>query len=166
MRRWILALVPALAIPVWADTVTLKGGGGKLEGRIVSEDETTVVIRTVLGTRRIPRARVESIRKSRSVYDDWDARLAKTRLDDPGDLARLAQWADSNRLLPEALSIWHKVIEIDPGHAAAKKAIDGFEERPVGSNGRGGGPGSFDRKILVQGRERVYHLFVPAAYAG
>jgi hypothetical protein len=63
MRWWILALVPALAVPLRADVVALKGGG-KIEGRVLSEDDAAeVVIRTVQGTRRVPRAQVESIGK-------------------------------------------------------------------------------------------------------
>ncbi len=168
--RWLtMVLVPGLAVAVsvaFADTITLKNGGGRLEGRIVAEDEQRVVIRTPQGTIRVARARIESVRKAKSVYDAFDEKAAQVKGDDAKELARLAQWAESNRLLPESVAVYRKVLELDPRHAAARKAVDGYETRPIGSGGRGGGPGSSERKIVVRGKERAVLLFAPKNYAG
>ena len=61
--RWLtVVLVPGLAVSAAiADTITLKNGGGRLEGRIVSEDGQLVVIRTPQGTIRVARARIDSV---------------------------------------------------------------------------------------------------------
>lgn len=150
---------------ILADVVTLKGGK-KFDGRIVSEDESKVVIRTPEGVKTIARDRIESVRRQKSIYDAFDAKLAAAKPNDAKELVKLAQWCASNRLYPEAQRLYQKVVELEPGHAAAKKAVAEYESQAVGSGGGGGAPGSFDRGLAVRGRQRSYFLHVPKSVVG
>jgi predicted esterase len=148
-----------------ADVVTLKGGK-KYDGRIVSEDESKVVIRTPDGVKTIARDKIESVRKQKSIYDTYDAKLAAVKPDDAKELVKLAQWCASSRLYPESIKLYQKALELDPNNAAAKKAVSEYDTQPVGSGGGGGAPGSFDRGITVRGKPRAYFLHVPKSVGG
>lgn len=160
MRALVFWLV---AVPAFADIVTLKDGR-KYDGRLVSEDGRSVTIRTTQGVKTFPREKVESVRKQKSAYDTFDEKLADAK-EDVKALMKVGQWAASNRLYPEAIKAYQKVLSLDPNHAAAKKAIDGFDKQPVGSGGSGGGA-SGERRIAVRGKNRPYYLHVPRTYGG
>jgi predicted esterase len=152
-----------IALPAFADIVTLKDGR-KFDGRLISEDDNAVKIRTPQGVKTFPRAQVENVRKQKSVYDTFDEKLAEAK-DDVKALIKVGQWAASNKLYPEAVKTYQKVLSIDPNNAAAKKAVDGFDKQPIGSGGSGGG-GSGERRLAVRGKQRPYYLHVPRSYGG
>lgn len=154
-----------VCLPIYADVVTLKSGR-KLEGRIVSDDNAAVVIRTPEGVKTVPRDKIEQVRKSKSVYDAFDDKLAEIKPDDVKSLLKLAAWASSSKLLPESIRLYEKVAALDSNNATAKKAIAEFDKQPVGSNGSGGAAGAGDRRIQVGGKQRVYYLHVPKTYSG
>jgi predicted esterase len=156
--------VTALLVLWLADVVTLKDGR-RLEGRVTSETAEAVVVRTLEGTRRVPRDQVSGLRKSKSVYDAFDEKLeAAAKAPDEkkkAELLKLAAWAAAQRLVPEAARVHRLVLQIDPNHAASKKAVEGFDRQPVPSGGSGGGA-SGDR----QAKGRSYYLHVPSGYSG
>jgi poly(3-hydroxybutyrate) depolymerase len=147
-----------VALLLW-DIVTLKGGQ-KLEGRVISENDAAVVIRTPQGEKKVPRAKVDQVKKCKSIYDTFDAKLADAK--DVKALLQVAAWANSNRLFPEAIAAYRRVLDLDPNNAAAKKATEEFDAQPVGSGGSGGAPGDSDRNV----KGRPYFLHVPKTYAG
>jgi hypothetical protein len=105
-----------------ADILHLKGGG-KVEGDIISEDENVIRIKTRYGMQDIPRNRVESITRSKSVRKEFEERRVALAADDAQGHFDLAVWAKKQSLRKEAQALYEKTIEIDPMHKAANEVL-------------------------------------------
>ena len=108
-----------------ADTVSLRNGA-VLEGRTRREGDHVVVV-TGSGEMRLPAAQVVSVTPGRTVLDDYDDRLARLREakteNDPDALVELARWCREKRLGKQARTHLRRAIELEPDHAAARKAL-------------------------------------------
>lgn len=125
-RRWIqsLGLVVALAVAKGgvADVIYLKGAG-KLEGRIIEQNDESVVVDIGAGTMTVPRDRVERIEEGQSALDDYREREAAL---DPGDSEgwlELANWASNHALGTQARQAYQQVLKTDPENPAANQAL-------------------------------------------
>jgi len=121
MRVTVALLLLLAATAARADEVQLKDGS-IVVGRVEERGDDILVTRGD-NTLRIPRSMVKKI-----VYAPLPEELYERRLADlkPGDLeghVELARWCAREKLKAEAESTWRKVLEIDPDHAEARKAL-------------------------------------------
>lgn len=121
MRRVLLAAL-ALASPLHADEVFLRGGG-HVRGIIVERSESTVVVDVGAGRVGIPRSHVLRMAEGRtalSAYLDKASRLAG---DDSKAWLELALWAQAQDLQTQAREAFERVVSLDPGNPTAQMAL-------------------------------------------
>jgi hypothetical protein len=123
------------AIPVWscllllavvhvaaADEVVLKNGS-KLEGT-VTEAGNKVIVDVGSGTITIDRAEVASISRPDDLNREFDHRMASVQPDDAEAHYQVYLWArKQDGLKPRADKLLRRTIEIDPNHAASRRAL-------------------------------------------
>jgi hypothetical protein len=129
MRRAVPALLAAagLLLPaaelVRADVVVLTDGK-RLEGKVLEETDEHVVIETTFqGTRTVPRAKVRSVDTSTPPLREQLAARAREADGDPASLWELHGWARRQGFKEELGEIARRVVELDPGHARARRAL-------------------------------------------
>lgn len=128
-----LLLAAWLTLNLRAEIVTLSDGR-VIEGEIISENESDIVIKVASGKMTLKREEIQSIDKRKSataqLRDRMDA-LAKGKDNDNKDeWLTLAESAGAKGARDEATRAYSRVIQLDPNHSAARKAL-GF----VKSNG-------------------------------
>ena len=112
-----LALAAALAT---ADVVVLKDGR-RIEGTLVREDESRVVLSTGLGELEFERAQVERILRGKSAREEFAEREAAARTAE--DFFTLGEWAATKRLESLARRAWRRAVELDGDHAGARARL-------------------------------------------
>src|SRR6187402_3598722 len=116
-----LALAP-LFTAEGPDRVTLEKGGKVLEGRVVFDSPTRLVLRQgVKDTEYKPAdiKEVRSLERSLATILDRDISAADDKL-----FAELAQSCADSGLPHEARNFWLRVLLLDPKNEAAAKALD------------------------------------------
>ena len=108
-----------------ADVVRLKDGG-EVRGAIDSQevDADIVLVRTVHGSWiSINRSDVELVVKRKPVVEEYETRAKITPLT-VAEQWKLAGWCRENRLNEQAEIHFQKVVDLDPKHKQAHKALD------------------------------------------
>ncbi len=101
-------------------------GGGRIEGEWVNRLEQprkNYIIKTELGEITLPR---EQIRKPPLIRSTAAIELDKLRHeypDTPAGQWQLAEWCKTNRLMDDQKRFMQRVIELDPDHEAARRAL-------------------------------------------
>jgi len=127
MRRHLLrftpwALLAALAAAASADEVVLKNGS-KIQGT-VQEDGNKITIDVGSGTITIDRSEVKAINKPTGLNEEFDRRAKEARPDDTEAQWQLYGWAKQQEgLKPRADRVLRNIIEIDPNHEGARRAL-------------------------------------------
>jgi tetratricopeptide (TPR) repeat protein len=104
-----------------ADVLHLKDGR-KLEGE-VREEGDNVKIKTVGGEFSFPREQVDKVVRSKSKEQLYEEKRAKLKDDDALGHYALAVWCKLEKMQQQMDEHLRKVIEIDPDHELARKAL-------------------------------------------
>jgi predicted esterase/HEAT repeat protein len=132
MRRLLALLVPALLLapPALADLVPV---GGRVVKGTWWEDGDQVVVNPynstnramTFGVERHPKARVnlEKVRPSETPEEEYCRRAFASRAGTADDHAALARWCEERKLKDLAAREWERVLECDPAHEGARKAL-------------------------------------------
>lgn len=116
------ALCAALLVsPGFADIFRLRNGG-IVEGQLVKQDGESYRVRTPVGTVVLPRDSVEAVEKAPSVFDEYDARVAKLEPSAAANVA-LAKWCQGQNLKAEAKRHYQAALKLDPEDAEARTAL-------------------------------------------
>ena len=110
-----------------ADLIVLKDGT-ELPGRILRQDEASVVLETPAGTRSIPRDEIDRIRQRDDLWREYRERLGKIRLADAEAHFSLAEWLEGVGLFEEASARLGAVLSLDPDHAGARAKL-GYQRK-------------------------------------
>ena len=110
-------LVPAIGR---AQDVVHKVDGGKLRGKIVSEDKRGVTIDTPGGRLTVPRHQISRVEREGDVFKELEARRAKLSSTDADGFYKLGVWCQEQDLHAEAIDCFHEAIRIDYDHADAR----------------------------------------------
>ncbi len=113
-------LLPSLAA---ADEVFLKGGG-RLQGIVVEQDATSVVIETGPGRVAVPRSLVQRIVPGSAALTTYRERASRLAATDAAGWLELALWAQQRDLTTQAQEAFARVVALDPGNALAQRALD------------------------------------------
>jgi hypothetical protein len=105
-----------------ADVVFLKSGG-KLEGRIVQQTETSVEVNIGAGSLTLPMSSVDRIEEGRSRLDEYDDRAAALDPNDRDGWLELARWASRAGLGTQSRRAYQYLLKIDPNDPEANRAL-------------------------------------------
>jgi hypothetical protein len=114
------------AAPAMGDEIVLKGGG-RVSGRVVERTATRISIETGPGRVTLPMSRVEKIVEGRSAIEAFAERAEALAPSDVQGWAELARWAEERDLLTQARLAWQRVLDHDPGNAAANAGLGRVE---------------------------------------
>ena len=105
-----------------ADEVVLKNGS-KIEGAVTEEgDKVTIDVGS--GTITLDRSQVKSITKPDGLNQEFDRRAKEVKADDAEGQYQVYLWAKQQEgLKPRAERQLRKVLEIDPNHEKARRAM-------------------------------------------
>jgi hypothetical protein len=115
----LVALLPAASV---ADEVFLQGGG-KVSGRIVQRNPTSIEIEVGAGKVTVPVKRVERIVEGRSALDDYHDRAGQLAATDAAGWRALGQWASDQGLATQAGEAYARVLATAPADAEANRAL-------------------------------------------
>lgn len=122
----LLALLVGAPSAPRADVVYLTSGG-KLEGRIVEQTESSIEVDIGAGSLTFPMSSVERIEEGRSQLDDYDERVRGLAENDRDGWLELAQWASSVGLGTQSLRAYEHVLTLDPSNPEANRALGRVE---------------------------------------
>lgn len=105
-----------------ADTVIMKSGG-KLEGTVVDEGPSWILLKTRFGTQKVERSRIREIVPGKTREQDLAARRAILAPDDAAGHVALARWAEEQKMRKEARELWGIVVRLEPDNAPAHQAL-------------------------------------------
>jgi len=117
----VAALVVTLAPFAAADTVTLTNGN-QLEGKARRVGDR-VIIKTPGGEMSLEASEVRSIAKGETAFDVYAKKRGETSAKSADAQSGLADWCQAQGLRKEARRHWAAAIELEPDHAAARKAL-------------------------------------------
>jgi len=119
-----LALVVCLLVAsARADVIHLKDGR-TIEGKILEENRKSVKIETQFGSvRTIDQDRILRIERKKTAREEYEDRKRRTDDEDAEALYRLGAWCRENGLVVESLEAFRKVIQLDPDHPEARRAL-------------------------------------------
>ena len=161
-----LLLLPLLAS---ADVVVLKSGK-KLHGKVVAEDPEVVLNiynsgfpEMTLDVQRFPKARVKSVvRTIPSPAQEFQQRIRAA--EDAEACVQLAEWCEERKLKRERVFALEKALRLEPGHAAARKALGA--RAPKGDLEQFAGPLEHSRQVEIPEIERPARDLLRAVHAG
>lgn len=118
-----IAAVLAASSSAWADEVVLRNGA--VFSGSVREEGDRVIVQLDIGTMTFKKIDVRTIIKSEDPLKEFDRKLKAAE----GAQAHydVAMWARERGLSAKSNEVLKKVIELDPDHADARKAL-GFEK--------------------------------------
>ncbi|TET32212.1 MAG: hypothetical protein E3J72_20200 [Planctomycetota bacterium] len=124
MKRYIavFAIVFLLYAAAQADVIHMYDGR-KITGRIVSQDDETVVVRARHGEITLDRDDIERIEKGKLPEEVYEEKAGALDKGDAQGHYELGLWCKENRLRPEAKKEFKKVIAADPDHKGARKEL-------------------------------------------
>lgn len=121
--RALPALLAVAAMCLRADIVTLTDGR-TVEGDIVSETPTEIVIKAKAGKTTIKREEIQSIEKRKSdavqLREAMDALEKSAKKDDAGEWMKMAQRAKQKNERIEAQHAFEKVLKLEPENETAR----------------------------------------------
>lgn len=122
IRRLVAGLLAGtlLSLAARADVVELKDGR-KLEGTVVSETASEVVLSTGLGELRFARADVARITRGKTPRQEFAEREKAAGSAD--ELHALGEWAVERKLPSLARRAWKRALKLDPRHAESNLAL-------------------------------------------
>jgi hypothetical protein len=109
-----------------ADTVTFKDGR-TVEGKVVSQDDENVTIKTQFGTQKIAKRDVAKIEKGATSLDEYQKRRDDLKTDDLEGHLKLALWCKENKLTAQAKDQYRMVLVLDPANAIANRELGNVE---------------------------------------
>jgi hypothetical protein len=112
--------IPGTA-PGHADIYHLRSGGS-VSGKLIESTAEQYVIRTLVGTVRLPLDAVERIEEAPNPFDEYEARQAKLA-DQPAAHVKLGRWCREEGLREEARRHFRRAIELDPDFVPARAAL-------------------------------------------
>ena len=119
---WSCLLLLAVVLPAAADEVVLKNGS-KLEGA-VKEVGNKVIVDVGSGTITVDRSEVVSISRPSGALWEFDQRMEAVRPEDADGYYQVYLWAKTQEgLKSRAERLLRKILEIDPNHEPARKAL-------------------------------------------
>ena len=121
-RIVLLALLFGASSMARADVVLLKHGG-KLEGHIVKQTESSVEIDIGAGSLTLPMSNVDRVELGRAPLDDYEDRAAELGAQDQEGWLELARWASGKGLQTQSLGAYERVLRIDPNDPEANRAL-------------------------------------------
>lgn len=122
LRGTLLATaVLAGAGQAWGDRFHLKDAG-VVEGQLIGQEDGRYVIRTTVGTVRLPTNAVERIEPGPTVFDEYEQRLAAAPQTAEGQTA-LAEWCGTAGLSRERRLHLERALELDTNYAPARRAL-------------------------------------------
>jgi len=144
---------------------------------VVSEEAETIRIRTPSGVFDVEKERIKERINRPSPWQRYRARKRKSP-DTPDGLFELAQWCRREGLRDEQLELLERIIELDPDHAGARRALgyvrqDRTWTRSAKTTGRAVADAQRDAERLEKKeQERVrrriadWHVKIQAIYRG
>jgi hypothetical protein len=112
-----------LAATAYGDVITKKDGN-KLEGKIVEQGSSEVVIKTAFGEVRVPRSEIREITTGKTSAEEFTDRWAETDRSDADALLELADWCEENKLTREARKVYREIVDkADPDNERARRAL-------------------------------------------
>src|SRR5690606_24775046 len=122
-RRVGAAVIAALVLgaAARADVIHMKSGQ-QIQGKIVQDDGTTLVVDTKFGRMTLERAKVERIELQRLPAEEVEARR-KAAGEDAAKLFAVATYAKEKKLDKEYRAILEQVVLLEPQHAEANEAL-------------------------------------------
>ena len=122
LRVLLLTLLIGASSTSRADVVFLNHGG-KLEGRIVESNESSVQIDIGAGSLTIPMSSIDRIEEGVSPLHEYEDRAAKLGEQDREGWLELARWASRAGLGTQSLLAFEQVLKIDPNDPEANLAL-------------------------------------------
>jgi len=123
MKSAALALAAVLVpLAASADEIFLKSGG-KLSGRIVSRNETTIEIDVGAGRVGVPAASVLRIEEGVSALQEYEARAGRVAPGDAAGWVALGDWASGQGLGAQAREAYHRALAASPDDPRANEAV-------------------------------------------
>ena len=111
---------------VFADKITLKDGG-KLEGKVVAESETSLTVEVQIGGKPVKvtvmRERIETHEKTLTQGEEYAALVKKAGTKDADALVGLAQWCLDRKMKAEAIEHLKQALLANPKHAGAETKL-------------------------------------------
>ncbi|MGE3165060.1 MAG: DUF1570 domain-containing protein [Planctomycetota bacterium] len=102
--------------------VVLKDGT-ELTGEIIEETDETIVLRSAFGRSTIQKSRIKEIKRGTNpLREEFEERYVRAATS-VTQLFQLAQWALENNLVVEQRRALGKILELDPNHQGARKAL-------------------------------------------
>lgn len=123
--RLVLALAISLLAPLAAADVVHLRDGRKIEGTVIEQTASKVVVRTKLAVVEFPAADVARIEKGETPEQEFSRRLEEAR-GDAKALFDLYLWAKGKGLRSLATKALREVVKADPDHEAARRLL-GYE---------------------------------------
>ncbi|MFH1708673.1 MAG: HEAT repeat domain-containing protein [Planctomycetota bacterium] len=140
MHRLIMLLALILAAwPLWAGTVQITlNDGSVIEGTIVKEYETRIILRTVAGDQIIPRDSIKAIKEVITVREQYEALVKTKDLTKAADHLALAEWCLKSNLKTEYVKHLNEAVKCDPQCAEAQTALGRvrYERKTIGDDGQ------------------------------
>lgn len=118
----ILVVLAFVATCAGADEVLLKNGR-VLEGVVVEESASQVVIEVAAGKMTLPRSMVETVEITTSRVSEYQRRADALAADDVEGWLRLAFWARDHRLDTKGRLALDRVLAIDPAHLVTRELL-------------------------------------------
>jgi hypothetical protein len=118
-----LALFAALSTTAWADKVLYKDGRAPVEGTVLEKNADQVVLQTKFGQITIPMKDVLRIETGKTAAESFKEKWESVDKDNVEDLLALAEWCEESGLSRETKKIYRRVIEVDPNHETARRAL-------------------------------------------
>lgn len=105
-----------------ADVLHLRTGG-RLEGVLVGETQSSLTIDVGQGRLSVPKGSVVRIERGESALSVYRTRLTALAPGDLGALMELARFAGENNLRAESRAAWARVLALDPRSVEAHLAL-------------------------------------------
>lgn len=123
LRGPALILSVLLVWPVGAagDVFQLRNGGS-VSGSLLTIDEGNYRIRTTVGIVSVPASSVVAVEEAATPFEEYDRRVRATA-DTADEQTELAAWCDEQGLRAERRRHLRRAVELDPDHAAARRAL-------------------------------------------
>ncbi len=116
----ILAALPGDAL--LADIVRMRDGR-EIEGKVVEQSPSKVVVQTPYGKQSFNRSEVASIEIKETPTEVYDKRYAALKRDDLAAVLDLAQFASDNNLRSQAQTLFKLALTLDPENETSRRAL-------------------------------------------
>lgn len=107
---------------VYGDIIHRKNGP-PLEGKIIEETATKVVLKMALGKIEIKKSDIVRIERTKTKKEEFNDRLKALKVTDIDGLKALAIWAEDNGLKAEAKKVYKRILRLDPDDKFANRAM-------------------------------------------